>query len=310
MYSAFRDWAERILRIPPQPAPPVGDEASARVFRAAPAFYKYRVIMWAMGAAFTLLFWVLVFAIPTVAVFWAQGALDGLRTVITFGVFALLLFRALFSFAVLRLDFEKRWYLVTDRSLRIREGVIIVREMTVTFANIQNLSITEGPIQRALGIADLKVETAGGGGGGHGNQKQLGPNLHTAWFRGIENAPEVKELIQQRLRALKDTGLGHREEEHLAHPREPALPIDVISSERSESRNLKLPPPSGLAISGEAKLEVTRLRGSAVPLAMTGTPLPPAPDATEPRDYLAALRAVRDEARALRSAASGLVLWP
>ena len=45
-----------------------------------------------------------------------------------------------FALALVRLDFEKRWYLVTDRSLRVREGVVNVREMTIMFANIQNIS--------------------------------------------------------------------------------------------------------------------------------------------------------------------------
>jgi membrane protein YdbS with pleckstrin-like domain len=66
---------------------------------------------------------------------------------------------ALFRLAMVRLDFEKRWYVVTDRSFRVREGVVFVREMTVTFANIQNISISQGPIQRAVGIADLRVDT-------------------------------------------------------------------------------------------------------------------------------------------------------
>ncbi len=67
------------------------------------------------------------------------------------------------SLALVRLNFEKRWYIVTDRSLRVREGILNVREMTVTFANIQNISISHGPVQRAIGIAELRVDTAGGG---------------------------------------------------------------------------------------------------------------------------------------------------
>jgi len=118
---------------------------------------------------------------------------------------------SLFLLAVLRLNFEKRWYVVTDRSLRIREGVTTVREMTVNFANIQNISISQGPLQRALRIADLRVDTAGGG-GGSSQRKERSENLHTAWFRGIDNANEVRELIQQRLRRLKDSGLGDHEE--------------------------------------------------------------------------------------------------
>lgn len=246
MYNLFRDGAERLLRIPPQPSPPAGDEASKRVFRAAPAYYKYRIAIWAIGTAFAGAFLLFFLVVPN-AILWGSRHPHPLAEVIVLGVtlfvFALFLLHALFSFAVLRLDYEKRWYLVTDRSLRIREGVVIVREMTVTFANIQNLAVTQGPIQRALGIADLKVETAGGG-RGHGNKKELGPDLHTAWFRGIDNATEVKELIQERLRALKDSGLGHHEEAHLANPARVSSGNDsVLAALRSlveEARELRL----------------------------------------------------------------------
>src|SRR6185295_13129153 len=107
-------------------------------------------------------------------------------------------------------DFEKRWYVVTNRSLRVREGVLSVREMTVTFANIQNISVSQGPLQRFFKIADLRVDTAGGGGAE--TAKHPGMNLHTAWFRGIENAEEVKALVLERLRGLKDAGLGDRDD--------------------------------------------------------------------------------------------------
>jgi len=117
----------------------------------------------------------------------------------------------LFALALVRLDFEKRWYLVTDRSLRVREGVVNVREMTITFANIQNISISQGPIQRLIGIADLRVDTAGGG-PSRGDKKEGGESLHTVRFRGVDNANEIRELITERLRGLKDSGLGDRDE--------------------------------------------------------------------------------------------------
>jgi uncharacterized membrane protein YdbT with pleckstrin-like domain len=213
MYSFFRQCCERALRIPPEPAPPPGDETSTRIFRAAPNFYKYLLVIWAVATVFAFLFLSVVMIGPVAGVielrrsrsWWAFLLL--LIPVVVFGLFVLL---RLFSLAVLRLDYEKRWYLVTDRSLRIREGVVTVREMTVTFANIQNISISQGPIQRLLGIADVQVDTAGGGGAAE--TKQGTRNLHTARFRGIDNAHEVRELIQQRLRQLKDSGLGDHEE--------------------------------------------------------------------------------------------------
>ena len=217
MYSVFRRACERVLRIPHDPAPPPGDEASARVFRAAPAYFKYRLVLWGIGAAFALLLPLLFFGVINVGV-WAAVQQSGkpqlpalIVSTVTGFIFLLIFVHRLFSLAVLRLDYEKRWYVVTDRSLRVREGVTTVREMTVTFANIQNVAVMQGPIQRALGLADLQVETAGGG-SAHANQKQIGPNLHVAWFRGIDNAEEVKALIQDRLRKLKDTGLGDHDD--------------------------------------------------------------------------------------------------
>ena len=237
MYKIFRDFAERLLKIPHDPTPPPGDEHSARVFRAAPAYLKYRTVLWAIGVVFSLLFGVVFLGGMNLALFndkHAPGVLKAIIFTISGIVFLLIVLRAVFAFAVLRLDFEKRWYVVTDRSLRIREGVINVREMTVMFANIQNVSVMQGPIQRPLGIADLQVETAGGG-GAHANQKQLGPNLHTAWFRGINNAEEVKLLIQERLRALKDSGLGHQEEMSTAVIATPAF-LEALRAVHTEAR--------------------------------------------------------------------------
>lgn len=241
MYKIFRDFAERLLKIPHDPTPPPGDEHRARVFRAAPAYLQYRTVLWAIGVAFSLLFGVFFLGGMNLALLndrSAPAALKAIISLISGVVFLLIVLRAVFAFAVLRLDFEKRWYVVTDRSLRIREGVINVREMTVMFANIQNIAVVQGPIQRPLGIADLQVETAGGG-GARANEKQLGPNLHTAWFRGIDNAEEVKQLIQERLRALKDSGLGHLEEMPRASEPAPAF-LDALRAVHAEATALRL----------------------------------------------------------------------
>ena len=240
MYSGFRQICERVLRIPHDPAPPPGDEASARVFRAAPAFFKYLLVLWAIGAAFVLLFGVGFLGGINVALMMDKGVPGGARVVVgglSAGVFLVMVTYLLFSLAVLRLNYEKRWYVVTDRSLRVRAGVVTVREMTVTFANIQNVAVLQGPIQRALGLADLQVETAGGG-SAHANQKQLGPNLHVAWFRGIANAEEVKVLIQDRLRKLKDAGLGDPDDHGSQAAAAPAF-LEALRAVHAEARALR-----------------------------------------------------------------------
>src|SRR4051794_5714444 len=196
MYKTFLESCERLLRIPVDPEPPPGDQASTRIFLAAPNFYRYLLFLWTLGSlgSFVVFCW---FSIAPVAGFISMNKSKhpaGYLLLLIPGFFlaAVILFRV-FALAVLRLNFEKRWYVVTDRSLRVREGVFNVREITITFANIQNISVEQGPVQRALRIADLKVETAGGG---PANPKHPGQNLHTAYFRGIDNAQEVRGLIQ------------------------------------------------------------------------------------------------------------------
>ena len=240
MYSSFRQICERVLRIPHDPAPPPGDEASARVFRAAPAFFKYLLVLWAIGAVFVLIFGVGFLGGINLALMMDKkvpGAVQAIVGTASALVFLFMVTYLLFSLAVLRLNYEKRWYVVTDRSLRVREGVVTVREMTVTFANIQNVAVMQGPIQRVLGLADLQVETAGGG-AVHANQKQAGRNLHVAWFRGIDNAEEVKLLIQDRLRKLKDAGLGDRDDHAPPASAAPAF-LEALRAVHAEARALR-----------------------------------------------------------------------
>ena len=220
MYSSFRDWCSRVLRIPDDPEPPPGDEASARLFRAAPNFYKYLIFLWALRtfALVAVLFPMEI--IPFISAFDWERKLRGfsfLLLPLPTIIFAIGAIQRVFALAVVRLDFEKRWYLVTERSLRVREGILKVREMTITFANIQNMSVSQGPIQRLLGIADLRVDTAGGG-PSRKEKEEGGESMHTVRFRGVDNADEIRELITTRLRDLKDSGLGDRDETPAAKP--------------------------------------------------------------------------------------------
>ena len=241
MYKTFRQLGETWLRIPPQPEPPPGDEASARVFRAAPKYLSCRRVIWAIQ---TLIHFVVILIpigiIGTTVILHESGwpvILVGILGLIVLGIVA---GTALFSLALVQLDYEKRWYLVTDRSLRIREGVLAVREITFTFANIQNLSITQGPIQRLLGIADLKVETAGGGSGGNPQQAAARQNLHTAYFRGIDNAEEVKQLIADRMRSHRDAGLGDTDDAlHPAIPDSTSPVLPALQAVLQEAKALR-----------------------------------------------------------------------
>lgn len=204
-----------LLRLPPPPDPPPGDEATAIVFRASRKFLAYRTTGWAVLGVVLLA----VAAVPLLIALTERFPTTEQASVmrqIGLGVLAGAMGLLAVIWLILRLDYAWRWYVVTDRSLRIREGVWQVREMTVTFANVQNISVEQGPLQRLFGISDVRVDTAGGGGAtAHAAQRGrigAGRNLHTAWLRGLDNAPEVRAAIQQRLRGRLDAGLGDPED--------------------------------------------------------------------------------------------------
>jgi len=119
------------------------------------------------------------------------------------------------TFAAVRLDWELRWYIVTDRSLRIRAGLWSLQESTMSFANLQQVEVTQGPIQRLLGIADVRVQSAGGGSGpGKGHDDEH--SLHTGVFHGVDNAQEIRDLILDRLRHFRQAGLGDPDDHNAA----------------------------------------------------------------------------------------------
>lgn len=198
----------RLLRVPSEPELPVGSE-DAWVFRAAPNYYRYRLTLWVfaqVAALIGLVFGLVLLSgiMETVTHPMAALAFRGAEALawITF------LGQIPFSLAVLNLDFELRWYIVSDRSLRIREGIVSLREKTLTFANIQNVEIRRNPLQRFLGIADVRVRSAGGGGGSGEGKGQVGESMHEASFRGVDDPEKIRGAILARVRRQRDSGLG------------------------------------------------------------------------------------------------------
>jgi membrane protein YdbS with pleckstrin-like domain len=215
---SLRSWLLDLLRVQRDPHAPQGDQ-DIQIFRAAPNYFWYRVLRWGLKNGFGLLGLMGALGMSSVLSSVIPGQFDLIGLTITrrgalmllgtieFGALAGYILHAVGSLLLLRLDFEQRWYIVTDRSLRIREGLLKLREQTITFANVQHVSIRQGPVQRLLGIADLRVRTAGG----KGDEPLETPNHanpHIAVFRGIANAEHVRDAIRDRLRQHRDAGLG------------------------------------------------------------------------------------------------------
>lgn len=187
-----------------EPHPPAGHDPHEmlRVERADPGFLGLRLLQWRLYAAA----WALGVSVLSVGLLIA----DWRFVLLVIPLIALATVKAATLYVTTRLDYELRWYVITDRSVLIREGVWNVQEVTLTFANAQNVRVTQGPLERMFGFSNVEIETAGGGASEHGGAS------HQARLRGLANPGEVRDLILNKLRQHRTAGLGDPDDvEHL-----------------------------------------------------------------------------------------------
>ena len=306
-----------LLKVPPEPHPPVGDPASLRVFHAGTNYFRLRLGAWAFTQLIALagiIFWAALLieventaraqqstppsaagapassAEPATGAAPAPSKPDNVvtprrlnlaerfaqhveaakrngalrdwrgykRVLVELALlmpawvfpavwalkilgFAVYLLQIPITYAVRRLDYEMRWYMVTDRSLRLRHGIWNVSESTMSFANIQQVVVTRGPLQGLLGLGDVKVQSAGGGGGEKHQPHEK--DMHRGLFHSVTNAAEIRDLILERLRRFRESGLGDPDEPSNSHPVPLTTPpIDTLAAARellAEARALR-----------------------------------------------------------------------
>jgi membrane protein YdbS with pleckstrin-like domain len=203
------DRLRRLLRVPWRPAAPAGRASSVRFMRASRRSRDLVLIRWGARQLAALVGLVTGFLVLRDVDLPAAGWIDWAER----AAFFVWLLQGLATLIVALLDWNTRWYVVTDRSLRIREGVLTVRELTMSYTNIQNLEVRQGPLARLLGIADLEVRAAGGGGQRKPKQGEgAGHDLHVARFRGVDDANAIRDVILARMKQVADAGLGDTDE--------------------------------------------------------------------------------------------------
>jgi membrane protein YdbS with pleckstrin-like domain len=211
MSEWLRELVLRLMRVPADPQLPDGSADSVRVFRAGKNYYRWLMLQWASAQVLVLLgafiTWQSTQSVLAKLPVWGKVIWLGVEGVVELSALTFIVV----SYYAVRLNYELRWYIVTDRSLRIRSGIWSVEELTMTFANIQDMRINAGPLQNLLGLADVVVSSAGGG-------QHTSPSLnpHLACFNGVDNAEEVRDLIAERLRQYRDAGLGDHDRESAA----------------------------------------------------------------------------------------------
>jgi membrane protein YdbS with pleckstrin-like domain len=208
MYRGIWAVLVRWFKVPDQPPTlPIPAGETIQSFRPSEGFLRYLKFLFWIGLTVidvAILFgWVaLTMAFPVAG---AILALPALFVAIAPDILA---------YIAIHLRYDSTWYVMTSRSLRIRRGIWLIHETTITFENVQNVEINQGPLQRYFGIADVRVDTAGGGGekgGKHGNIASAG---HRGLIEGIGDAVRIRDLILARLKQSKKAGLGDEPAPH------------------------------------------------------------------------------------------------
>jgi membrane protein YdbS with pleckstrin-like domain len=66
-----------------------------------------------------------------------------------------------FTLLIKTIEFKKRRYVVREKDISYKKGILFRSMTTVPFNRIQHVEIDEGPISRFLGLVSLSVFTAG-----------------------------------------------------------------------------------------------------------------------------------------------------
>ncbi|MHC5110568.1 MAG: PH domain-containing protein [Planctomycetota bacterium] len=196
------------FRVPPTPPDlPVRPGESVESFRPSPDFLRYlKFWFWLVLTVVDLLILIGWIAL-TVAEPWAGALLAPVAL-------ALVVIPDVVVYVALHLRYDATWYVMTPRSIRIRRGIWVIQEVTITFENVQNVNVSQGPLQRHFNISNVVIETAGSGG------KTNEPDwavMNQGLIEGIADPDRVRSLIMERARASTTAGLGDEGEGGAAH---------------------------------------------------------------------------------------------
>ena len=149
-------------------------------------------------------------------------------------VFVVAVVPDIIAYIAIHLRYDTMWYVITDRSLRVRRGIWVIAEHTITFENVQNVDLHRGPVQQLFGISTLVVETAGA-------SEDEGEHLFSignkAIMQGIDNPEEIRDLIMNRVRSTRSAGLGDEPQPNVACGWSPRA-LQLLREIRDEAREL------------------------------------------------------------------------
>lgn len=229
------DSTSKALEIPQEPLDPKG-EAVIRAFKPAPRYAGYRLVRW----VFTQLGVFIPFALFLVplevhhffeqfGMNWIQyldynsqwqekipGPMQSPVKIILLGGY---IAQLMFSFVATFLSAKSQAYLLSDRSLRIRRGLWIYKEITLSLKNIQKVKISQNILERLWGIGTVEVRTAGGGAVSKKDEKN-NDKSHAGELVGMLDPFDMRELVNSAIENASSAAATA----NASHPGDESLP--------------------------------------------------------------------------------------
>ncbi len=208
--------ASRLLKVPAGSLDPNG-ETTIRSFKPAPRYAGYRLCRWVFTQLGLFIPYAL-FLLPKelhgvldqMGLAWIEqlnfnahwqenipAPLELPVKVLSVGGYVIQL---VLTFIFTLLSAKSQSYLLTDHSLRIRRGLWIHQQITLSLKNIQQVKFSQNLLQRLWGIGSLEVRTAGGGAKAKKSKKNEDKS-HTGELEGLLDPIELRELVNT---AIKD----------------------------------------------------------------------------------------------------------
>ncbi|WP_316810811.1 PH domain-containing protein [Pedobacter heparinus] len=131
-----------------------------------------------------LLIFLLFLAAGLMALFYFTAAFRPYLYVIATGYIVL----AIILFLLYKTDISRRGYVVREKDILYRSGIIAISTIIIPFSRIQHIALDEGLFSRMYDLGQLRIFTAGGSSG----------SLH---IPGIEigQARQIKEILMKQI---------------------------------------------------------------------------------------------------------------
>jgi len=117
----------------------------------------------------------------------------------------------IFSLPVLLFRYYTLKYRFDSEGISMKWGFIFRREVNLTYARIQDIHLTSGVIQRWLGLADLKIQTASG---------SAEPEMT---IEGIVVYEALRDFLYIKMRGYRDLASAR----HVAPPTVPGQTVQI-----------------------------------------------------------------------------------